>query len=214
MPGIFISLEGPDGSGKSSLIQVLVPKIREYFNKEVVQTREPGGSPLAEEIRQLILDTSHKEMDPKTEALLMAASRRQHLVETILPKLEAGAVVVSDRYVDSSLAYQGAGRQLGLEAVWAINHFAIQSFMPDLTLYLDIDAQAGLNRIASKNGRGVRDRLELEDIHFHNRVRQGYYTLIDHAPNRFIVIDASQELNQVADIAWQAVRERLAELGN
>ena len=214
MPGIFISLEGPDGSGKSSLTQVLVPKIREYFNKEVVQTREPGGSPLAEEIRQLILDTSHKEMDPKTEALLMAASRRQHLVETILPKLEAGAVVVSDRYVDSSLAYQGAGRQLGLEAVWAINHFAIQSFMPDLTLYLDIDAQAGLNRIASKNGRGVRDRLELEDIHFHNRVRQGYYTLIDHDPNRFIVIDASQELNQVADIAWQAVRERLAELRN
>ena len=214
MPGIFISLEGPDGSGKSSLIQVLVPKIREYFNKEVVQTREPGGSPLAEEIRQLILDTSHQEMDPKTEALLMAASRRQHLVETILPKLESGAVVVSDRYVDSSLAYQGAGRQLGLEAVWSINHFAIQSVMPDLTLYLDIDAQVGLNRIAPKNARGGRDRLELEDIHFHNRVRQGYHTLIAHDPNRFIVIDASQEFNQVADIAWQAVREGLAELGN
>ena len=214
MPGIFISLEGPDGSGKSSLTQVLVPKIRAYLNREVIQTREPGGSPLAEEIRQLILDTSHQEMDPKTEALLMAASRRQHLVETILPKLEAGAVVVSDRYVDSSLAYQGAGRQLGLEAVWSINHFAIQSLMPDLTLYLDIDAQAGLNRISSKNGREVRDRLELEDIHFHNRVRQGYHSLIARDPNRFIVIDASQELNQVADLAWQAVRERLAELRN
>ncbi|HLQ75618.1 MAG TPA: dTMP kinase [Alloiococcus sp.] len=214
MKGIFITIEGPDGAGKSSVIEAIKPKLEGYFNKPIIQTREPGGSPIAEKIRELILDINHSEMDDRTESLLYAASRRQHVVEKIRPALERGDIVLCDRFVDSSLAYQGAGRELSIEKVWKINEFAIEDLRPDLTLYLDVEAEVGLNRIADKRSNRKKDRLELEDISFHNKVREGYQTLIKKHPERFIVIDANQPKDLVAREAWNLLVEQLAEIDN
>lgn len=214
MNGLFISIEGPDGAGKTTVINSLVPKLENYFNQKVLHTREPGGSPIAEKIRELILDINHSEMDDRTEALLYAASRRQHLVEKIIPALNRGQVVLCDRFVDSSLAYQGAGREIGMDNIWMINDFAIQSVMPDITIYLDVEARIGLNRIADKNSNRKKDRLELEDISFHNKVRQGYLDLITQQPERFIKVNANQSKAVVADNAWELLRKRLAEIKN
>lgn len=214
MRGLFISIEGPDGAGKSSVIKSLVPKLEEYFGREIIQTREPGGSPIAEKIRDLILDINHSEMDDRTEALLYAASRRQHLVERILPNLKKGEVILCDRFVDSSLAYQGAGRGLGAENIWTINAFAIEDVLPDITIYLDVDAQVGLNRIGAKNSNRQKDRLELEDISFHNKVSQGYHKIIERDPDRFIIVDANQDLETVLASAWELLHQRLAETEN
>lgn len=214
MKGIFITIEGPDGAGKSSVIEAIKPKLEEYFNKPIIQTREPGGSPIAEKIRELILDINHSEMDDRTESLLYAASRRQHVVEKIKPALERGDIVLCDRFVDSSLAYQGAGRELSIEKVWKINEFAIEDLRPDVTLYLDVEAEVGLNRIVDNRSNRKKDRLELEDISFHNKVREGYQTLIKKHPERFIVIDANQPKDLVACEAWNLLVEQLAEIDN
>lgn len=214
MKGLFISIEGPDGAGKTSVITSLVPKLENYLNQKVVQTREPGGSPIAEKIRDLILDVNHSEMDDRTEALLYAASRRQHLVEKIIPALDKGQVVLCDRFVDSSLAYQGFGREIGMDNIWMINKFAIESVMPDITIYLDVEARVGLNRIADKNSNREKDRLELEDISFHDQVRQGYSNIIAQQPNRFIKVDANQSKEIVQENAWILLRKRLAEIKN
>lgn len=214
MKGLFISIEGPDGAGKTSVITSLVPKLENYLNQKVVQTREPGGSPIAEKIRDLILDVNHSEMDDRTEALLYAASRRQHLVEKIIPALDRGQIVLCDRFVDSSLAYQGFGREIGMDNIWMINKFAIESVMPDITIYLDVEARIGLNRIADKNSNREKDRLELEDISFHDQVRQGYSNIISQQPDRFIKIDANQSQADVQENAWLLLRKRLAEIKN
>ena len=147
MKGIFITIEGPDGAGKTSVIKELGPKLANELNRPLVLTREPGGIPIAEKIRNIILDPKNTEMDERTEALLYAAARRQHLVEKILPAIEAGKLILCDRFVDSSLAYQGAGRRIGMAEVASINEFAIESVTPDLTLYLDVDSDTGLSRI-------------------------------------------------------------------
>lgn len=207
--GLFITVEGPDGAGKSTLIRGLKERLEARFAREVILTREPGGSPLAEVIRGVLLDNRHGEMDARTEALLMAASRRQHIVDTILPALTTGRIILSDRYVDSSLAYQGAGRELGMEAIRTINAFAIQDVLPTVTILLDVDAQTGLARIQDKRSGRVVDRLEQEDIAFHNRVRAGYQTLQEDEPERFIYIDATRDPAEVLEETWKLLNKYL-----
>jgi dTMP kinase len=191
----LITLEGVEGSGKSTLIQYLKGFI-ESIGKKVIVTREPGGIEISEQIRSVILDTKNTKMDGRTEALLYAAARRQHLVERIIPALEEGNVILCDRFIDSSLAYQGYARGLGIDEVLSINEFAIGSFMPNLTLYLDLDPQIGLSRINKNKGREV-NRLDLEEIGFHLKVREGYEELIKRFHDRIVRVDASQELDKV-----------------
>jgi len=207
--GLFLTVEGPDGSGKTTLVRGLSKKIAESINVPLITTREPGGSDIAEKIRELILDPENIEMDARTEVLLYAASRRQHIMEKIIPALERGEVVLSDRFVDSSIAYQGAGREIGIEDVAAINAFATENLQPDLTLYLDVDAQVGLNRIGSKHSNRKKDRLELEEISFHNRVREAYLVLLKRNPDRIHRVDATLTPEEVLADAFHIVEKVL-----
>lgn len=205
--GFLVSIEGPDGSGKSTLIQELAS----YYSSqgtEVVVTREPGGARIAEQIRQILLDPEHAEMEEKTELLLYIASRRQHLVEKVLPALDRGALVLMDRFIDSSVAYQGYGRGLDLEAIHWLNQFATDGKKPDLTLLLDLPAAEGLARIQATRSNDV-DRLDQEDLSWHERVREGYLRLLEEEPNRFVKVDASQELSLVVEQALTLIQERL-----
>ncbi|TRZ36458.1 dTMP kinase [Niallia circulans] len=193
--GIFITMEGPEGAGKTTILEMLY---EHYIEKgiKIVKTREPGGIRISEKIREIILNPDHTEMDGRTEALLYAAARRQHLVEKVIPALEDGAVVLSDRFIDSSLAYQGYARGIGIEEIWKINEFAIGEVMPDLTLYFDLDPEIGLARINKSNNREV-NRLDLEQLDFHQRVQEGYYKVIDKFPGRLHKIEASQGVEDV-----------------
>ena len=207
----LITLEGVEGSGKSTLIQYLKELI-EGIGKKVIVTREPGGIEISEQIRSVILDTENTKMDGRTEALLYAAARRQHLVERIIPALKEGNVVLCDRFIDSSLAYQGYARGLGIDEVLSINEFAIGSFMPNLTLYLDLDPQIGLSRIRKNKGREV-NRLDLEEISFHLKVREGYEEVIKRFPDRIVRVDANQELDKVLSDTKQILLEKLKSEG-
>ena len=191
----FITLEGVEGSGKSTLINFIRDSI-ESNGKKVVVTREPGGIDIAEQIRSVILDKKNIKMDGRTEALLYAAARRQHLVEKVIPSLNEGNIVLCDRFIDSSLAYQGYARGLGINEVFSVNKFAIEDLMPDLTLYLDLDPQIGLNRIAKNKGREI-NRLDLEEINFHVKVREGYEEVMKMFPERMVRIDANQDIGKV-----------------
>ncbi|MGF3066524.1 dTMP kinase [Facklamia sp. P12945] len=204
--GKFIAFEGPDGSGKTSIIKVLGPML-EKEGVEAVFTREPGGSPIAEQIRELILDINNTAMDYRTEALLYAASRRQHLSETILPNVQAGKMVISDRFVLSSLVYQGVARAIGLEAVWQINQFAIEDHLPDLTILIDVPADIGLERIEKARGSRQYDRLDREALAFHQRVRQTYLDLIPQWEN-IVVIDGNQSVEQVSLECFETLKKR------
>ncbi|MFJ5763322.1 dTMP kinase [Neobacillus sp. NPDC093182] len=195
----FITLEGVEGSGKSTIINFIKDSL-ETSGKKVVVTREPGGIDIAEQIRSVILDPKNTKMEGRTEALLYAAARRQHLVEKVIPSLNEGSIVLCDRFVDSSLAYQGYARGLGISEVFSINKFAIGDLMPDLTLYLDLDPQIGLSRIAKNKEREI-NRLDLEEINFHVNVREGYEEVMKIFPERMVRIDANQEVEEVmADI--------------
>lgn len=195
----FITLEGVEGSGKSTIINFIKDSL-ETGGKKVVVTREPGGIDIAEQIRSVILDKKNTKMEGRTEALLYAAARRQHLVEKVIPSLNEGYIVLCDRFVDSSLAYQGYARGLGINEVYSINKFAIGDLMPDLTLYLDLDPQIGLSRIAKNKEREI-NRLDLEEINFHVNVREGYEEVMKMFPERMVRIDANQEVGKVmADI--------------
>jgi dTMP kinase len=203
-PGQFITVEGPDGAGKSTILKELYGKlIEEGF--EVVQTREPGGVSIAEQIREVILNKDNTAMDIRTEALLYAAARRQHLVEVVIPALEKGSIVICDRFIDSSLAYQGNGRGIGMTEVMNINQFAIEDKMPDLTLYFDITPEEGLKRIARHDGREV-NRLDLESLDFHQKVYEGYQSLIKQYPDRIKVVDASKSKEEVFEQAYDIVK--------
>jgi len=205
--GFFLTIEGGEGAGKTSILQ----GIADWFKSdgwEVVVTREPGGIPIAEKIREVILDRRHTDMDARTEALLYAAARRQHLVQKVEPALAAGAAVLCDRFVDSSLAYQGHARGLGMEEVWSINRFAIGDLMPDLTLYLDVRPEVGLTRIRSAGGREI-NRLDLEDLSFHQKVREGYLLLAQRHPERIVTINAEQPPQQVLAQALEETEKRL-----
>ncbi|MGX4763740.1 dTMP kinase [Holzapfeliella sp. JNUCC 72] len=209
MTGRFITLEGPDGSGKSTALKQLIKLFNQQTQDNLVLTREPGGSTIAEAIREIILNPDYSEMDDRTEALLYAASRRQHLVETVLPALEADKTVISDRYLDSSLAYQGGGRGLGIENVAEMNQFATENVMPDLTLYFDVNPQIGLSRIDQNR---EKDRLEQEKESFHQRVYETYQELYNRYPNRIVKIDANQPKESVVDDTIKAMKDRFPEL--
>ena len=204
---MFITLEGPEGSGKTTAVDYAVSKLEEMGYK-IVRTREPGGTPIAEQIRNVILDKANTAMDERTEALLYAASRRQHLVEKVWPALKEGKIVICDRYLDSSLAYQGGARGLGVENILNVNNFATEGTFPDLTLLFDIDPKIGLARIAASANREV-NRLDLEKLDFHNKVRNTFLELAKRYPERFIVIDASKSREEVADATLKAMLSRI-----
>lgn len=212
--GIFITIEGPDGAGKTSLIQALAPMIEKAIQHELVLTREPGGIPIAEKIRTIILDPKHTEMDERTEALLYAAARRQHLVEKVIPALDRKAIVLCDRFVDSSLAYQGAGREIGMAEIASINEFACDGLTPDVTLYIDVESELGLERIAKGRKTTEVDRLDNEALDFHKKVRTGYLELVKANPDRILTIDGSVSIEEVANTCFNRLKERFPEFIN
>ena len=205
---MFITIEGPEGSGKTSVAN----KICETLEQEgysLIHTREPGGTPIAEQIREVILNKENTALDPRSEALLYAASRRQHLVEKVWPALKEGKIVICDRYLDSSLAYQGGARGLGIDNILNINSFATENTFPDLTLLFDIEPSKGLERIAKNKNREV-NRLDLEKIDFHNKVRNTFLELAKKYSDRYVIIDASKSFDEVYNDALKAIKDRLA----
>ena len=207
MRGLFISMEGSDGSGKTTQIELL----KEYFlNKgyEVIITREPGGTQISEKIRDIILDVNNKALSNMTEALLYAASRAQHVEEKIKPALENGKIVISDRFVDSSIVYQGYARGIGIDIVESINNFAIQGFMPDITFFFDIEPEFAMKRKAKQKSL---DRLEQEHILFHNKVYEGYKILLKKYPKRIKSIDARQSIDNIFEQIIKEVSRLLKE---
>ncbi|MBW7455183.1 dTMP kinase [Paenibacillus sepulcri] len=187
-PRTFLTIEGGEGAGKSTLIDGLT-RILSAKGIRVMTTREPGGIPIAEQIRGVILDQGNTAMEARTEALLYAAARRQHLTEKIIPALADGMFVICDRFVDSSLAYQGHARGLGMDEIWSINRFAVEDVMPELTLWLDISPEAGLKRIYDAKNREI-NRLDMEGLSFHHLVREGYTKLHAQNPGRIVRINA------------------------
>lgn len=201
--GLFITFEGPDGSGKTTVCKMVFDKlISEGY--DAIHTREPGGIEIAEKIRDIILDPNNTMMDVKTEALLYAASRRQHLVQKVIPAINQGKIVICERFVDSSLAYQGYGRQIGFDEVLKINEFAIDGYFPDKTIFLDVDEKIGLERIKNRD---FKDRLDKENIDFHHLVNEGYRKVIEKFKDRMIIIDASNSLEQVVMDSYNAIRD-------
>lgn len=204
--GFFVTFEGCDGCGKTTCIN----KVSRLLNEngiEHILTREPGGSKIAEQIRNIILDKSNTEEDPRTEALLYAASRRQHLVEIVLPALKSGKIVLCDRYLDSSLAYQGYARNIGIDNIMSINSFAIENVMPDLTFFLDLSPEDGLKRIQSRKRDS--DRLDQEKLSFHKKVYEGYQIVNNKFKDRIVRIDASKSPEEVSDEVCAILLSRL-----
>ena len=204
---MFITIEGPEGSGKTTAVDTAVKEL-EKMGYQIVRTREPGGTPIAEQIRNVILDKNNTAMDQRTEALLYAASRRQHLVEKVWPALKEGKIVVCDRYLDSSLAYQGGARGLGIANILNVNMFATEGTFPDLTLLFDLQPEVGLARIAANSNREV-NRLDLEKLEFHTKVRNTFLELAKRYPERFVVIDASQSREEVAKQTLEVMLSRI-----
>ncbi|HEY4430796.1 MAG TPA: dTMP kinase [Paenibacillus sp.] len=205
--GFFITLEGGEGSGKTTVLG----RVAAYLQNRSMPyriTREPGGVEIAEKIRSIILDPAHTAMDARTEALLYAAARSQHLAEVVEPALKEGLTVLCDRFVDSSLVYQGHARGLGIEEVWSINRFAIGERMPDLTFYLDVDPEIGLSRIAANQEREI-NRLDLESLSFHQKVREGYQLLVKANPDRIVVLDANRPIHMVEQDIVRTLEERV-----
>lgn len=204
---MFITFEGPEGSGKTSVAKEIFRRLEED-GLDVLFTREPGGTPIAEEIRNVILDKKNTSLDPRAEALLYAAARRQHLVEKVWPALAQNKIVICDRYLDSSLAYQGGARGIGVDLILSVNLFATENTFPDLTLLFDITPEKGLERIAKNNKREV-NRLDLEKIEFHHNVRQTFLKLSKRYHNRYVVIDAAKDLQTVVDTAYGIIIQKL-----
>ena len=204
---MFITIEGPEGSGKTTATNKVIEELTR-LGYDVIRTREPGGTPISEQIRNVILDKENTAMDPRTEALLYAAARRQHLVEKVWPLTKEGKIVVCDRYIDSSLAYQGGARGLGIDNIININMFATENTWPDLTLLFDIEPELGLARISANAAREV-NRLDLEKLDFHKKVRNTFLELAKSQPNRFVIIDASKSQEEVAKAALNAILARL-----
>lgn len=207
--GLFITIEGGEGTGKTTLIATLEKRFAEA-GREVMFTREPGGIPIAEAIRAIVLGRENTAMDARTEALLYAAARRQHLAEKVIPALGRGMTVVCDRFVDSSLAYQGYARGLGIEEVGQINRFATEGIEPDLTLYLDLDPEIGQARIQANGSREV-NRLDVEGMAFHRHVREGFRLIAGRNPGRIVTLDASKPAEEVAAEAWALLSVKLRE---
>lgn len=202
MAGRFIALEGGEGAGKSTQQRLLADHLRAR-GREVVTTREPGGTPAAEDVRAILLSNAHAGLDDRAEALLFAAARGEHVARVIRPALERGADVVCDRYLDSSVAYQGYGRELGADTVRDLSLWATGGLLPDLVVLLDVDPSTGLARA------GEPDRLESEPLAYHERVRRGFLELASRDPGRYLVLPASRTVESLAE----AIAERVDALG-
>ncbi|MFN8156923.1 MAG: dTMP kinase [Candidatus Nanopelagicales bacterium] len=203
--GLFVAFEGGDGAGKSTQARALAAAL-EARGLEVVLTREPGGTPAAEAIREVVLTPEYAGLDPRAEALLYAASRAEHVARLVRPALERGAVVITDRYIDSSIAYQGVGRQLGPDVVGEINLWATRSLLPDLTVLLDVDAGAGLARLSTEP-----DRLESEPEEFHATVVTAFRALAAGDPDRYLVLAAHDDVDAISAVILARVDELLAD---
>lgn len=201
---MFITFEGGDGSGKSTLIKLVTTEL-EKAGYDVFATREPGGSFVAEAIRDIVLNNKYKGISEYTEALLFAAARAEHLDKTILPQLKENKIVICDRFIDSSLAYQAYARNLGVDFVLNINKVAVEN-MPNLTFYIDIDPDVGISRI--KNRR-KNDRLDQETKDFHLKTRDGYLKLIEKYPNRIVKIDGTKSISELTNIIVEKIKEKL-----
>ena len=197
--GVFIAFEGGEGAGKSTQEGLLATRLVN-MGREVVRTREPGGTPAAEAMREVVLSPRFAGLDPRAEALLFAASRGDHAAQVIRPALGRGAVVVCDRYLDSSIAYQGVGRGLGIERIRELSLWATQGLLPDLTIVLDIDPSIGLGRVTNP------DRLESESLEYHRAVRQAFLDLAGADGQRYLVLDATGEREAVAQLIWERVQ--------
>ncbi len=204
--GLFIVFEGGEGSGKSTILDKIYNWLQEE-KLDCIKTREPGGIKISEQIRSVILDSKNTEMDGRTEALLYAAARRQHLVEKVIPALKEGKIVLCDRFLDSSLAYQGFARGLGIDEIYEINKFAIEDDFPDISIFFDLEPRIGLERINKNKDREV-NRLDLEEIEFHNKVREGY-TMLLRKNNNMVRIDASKSINEVFEDVKGIIKEYL-----
>ncbi len=206
MPALFITFEGPEGSGKTTQARLLAEWLREQGH-DVVLTREPGGTAIGDQIRVVLHDSGNTEMAPRTEILLYSASRAQHATEKIRPALAAGKIVISDRYADSTFAYQGYGRGVELSMLRTITCIATDGLQPDLTIYIDITPEEGLRR--RKVGGGEWNRLDAEPLHFHRRVRSGYLELACLAPHRWACIDGAGPVEEVQAAVRSVVKARL-----
>ena len=208
MSGLFVTFEGGEGCGKTTQIAALKARL-EADGQSVVQTREPGGTPLGESIRHLLQhDPSGEGMTPEAELLLFAAARAQHVRKHIAPALAAGCIVICDRFMDSTTVYQGVARSVDAGQVEAINHFAVGTTRPDLTILMDLPAEVGLARIRERNS-GPLDRMEQEAIEFYQAVRQGYLNLAAQEPERFVVLDGSQPIKALENTIWKAIQSSL-----
>jgi len=205
MKGIFITFEGIEGCGKSTQVELL-KKHLDNEGLDVILTREPGGTEISERIRDLLLDPSHKEMLPETEVLLYAASRSQHTGQKIIPAIESGKVVICDRYYDSTIAYQGAARQINETAIKFLCEFAAYHHEPDLTFLIDVAVETGLGRINPESA----DRLEQESLDFHRRVRRGFLELSE-KQSRIIIIDGQKSINEINGLILDKVKEYIKE---
>lgn len=205
MQGLFVSMEGPDGAGKSTQIELL----RAYLTArgyDVIITREPGGTVISEAIRQIILNKEYTEMSPNTELLLYAAARAQLVQEVIRPALDVGKAVICDRFLESSVVYQGIARGLGVEKVYAVNDYALEGLRPQLTILLDLSAEEGLRR---KKNQAELDRMEAEGLQFHQKVVEGYRMLADREKDRIMKISASLPVDEIHAKIVSAIEERI-----
>jgi len=204
---LFITFEGPEGAGKTTVIQKIAERLAEK-NIDVLATREPGGIEIAEKIRSIILNPAHTAMDERTEALLYAAARSQHYFEKVQPALDAGKLVICDRFIDSSLAYQGYARGIGIDEVLSINEFAIGKKLPDMTILFDIAPEVGLARIYATGNREV-NRLDVESLSFHQKVYDGYLLLVERYPERIRIVNADQDIDSVVEDVWSLLLEAI-----
>ena len=206
---MFITLEGPEGSGKTSHLPHLVEFLREK-GYTVFPTREPGGTSIGEQIREVLHSLKNAEMNPRTETLLYQAARAQFVEQVVRPRLAAGEIVISDRYADSTIAYQGYGHQQGLEQVRALVHYATGGLTPDLTVLLDVDVEIGLERGVQRRAKGGEwNRLDAYQLDFHRRVRAGYLEMVKQEPDRWVVVDAGKSWEDVQKNLRTVIESRL-----
>jgi dTMP kinase len=206
--GVFITFEGPDGSGKSTQMRLLAERLRKAGHR-ILESVEPGGTPIGRQIRRILLDPANQELCATAELLLMFAARAQNVEQWILPALAEGKIVLSDRFTDSTVAYQGAGRNLGIETVMEIDRIACHGVVPDLTLVIDIDAEAGLARAHRRNRShtGAKEsRIDEQAVEFHRKVREAYHLLAAREPQRVRLIDGNAAPEVIAESVWEAVR--------
>jgi dTMP kinase len=211
--GIFITFEGMDGSGKSTQMKRLAERLRAE-GREVLENYEPGGTPIGGQIRRILLDSANQELCPTTELLLYFACRAQNVEQSILPALRRGAIVLSDRFTDSTLAYQGMGRGLGAQVVRDLDRISCHGLVPDLTILIDIDLETSLERAQTRNRATTDSQTRMDDqaVEFHRRVHDAYARMAAEEPRRFVVVDGRADVEAVARAVWQAVRSRIEAL--